>query len=258
MTPSTAYPDNDQRQLGADGRIRRYGVLGVLGIALALLIGYGIATRIGDARSGSADGPAAALADPTMEPSESAPPTDEPGEPTASAEVRQVIDAFLLRIGKSQSVDVLREQPMMSPNSPLVASTYFRVDGYDVYVYTGQAGTRRVVEYGVGGWQPHETPPAVPTSAAEALRDGEMLDLAQQLVLNEAGLSAVELDALEFNVSNKGTDATFFRWTDTEFTLSDKPEVDGSVPPPMAQVGMTRDGFVFNYTNYLGIQSTTD
>jgi len=93
MTASAAASDDGRRGSGSVGRVRRFGTLGLIGLGLALLVGYGITARTGEAPGRLAEGPAMVGAGPTQAPTAFATATEETQAKPVSSEVRQAIDS---------------------------------------------------------------------------------------------------------------------------------------------------------------------
>src|SRR3989344_4418783 len=182
---------NDERINHADDernfRLTRRGFgVGLLGLVLSASATYRYTRALGRSDEGVPTGQGASDAPPTEAQSAVAIAT------TAGTESpdRDTISSFLQRIGRPPAEHHEYIAKLMSPNGPGVEVDFYRVDGFDVYVYTDSGG-------------------------------------------------------------NKRSDRTFVKWTDTSGESS--PDPMGMGNDPYAQVGMTTDGTVFNYTNYLAI-----
>ncbi|OGK15783.1 hypothetical protein A3H80_05005 [Candidatus Roizmanbacteria bacterium RIFCSPLOWO2_02_FULL_37_19] len=240
---------NDERINHADDernfRLTRRGFgVGLLGLVLSASATYRYTRALGRSDEGVPTGQGASDAPPTEAQSAVAIAT------TAGTESpdRDTISSFLQRIGRPPAEHHEYIAKLMSPNGPGVEVDFYRVDGFDVYVYTDSGGNKRVVEFGPSARR-GEGPVSV--SGGGNLTTAEIEARAESLVGIDSGLSSDELHGFAYKVSNKGSDRTFVKWTDTSGESS--PDPMGMGNDPYAQVGMTTDGTVFNYTNYLAI-----
>jgi hypothetical protein len=167
------------------------------------------------------------------------------------AQDQVAINSFLERIGKTGSQEIIDRSPSVSPNGPYVETQFYRVDGFDMLLFTDTEGNKRVVEYHVSARAFDETPVAEPQTGT--LSADQMEGLARNLIIEQAGLELSGLDTIEPKISFK-KDRMFARWTDTEGIFGAVSNEDpGFARNSYAQVGISSGGEVFSYTNYLGV-----